>query len=61
VANLSVTGDIGIGKNFNVKLKGNLSVAPLRAVINKVKTIRGEGEFDLKLSEDGKPQKLQER
>lgn len=50
VANLSATGDIGIGKNLNVKVKGNLSVAPLRIVINKVKTIRGEGEFDLKLS-----------
>lgn len=50
VANLSATGDIGIGKDFNVKVKGKLSAAPLKKVIKKVKSIRGEGEFDLKFS-----------
>lgn len=50
VANLSVAGYIGIGKNSDVKVKGNLSAAPLKAVIKKVKTIRGEAEFDLKFS-----------
>jgi len=50
VANLSVSGDIGIGKYFNINVKGNLSAAPLKTLINKVKTIRGEGEFDLSIS-----------
>ncbi|MEW6714932.1 MAG: translocation/assembly module TamB domain-containing protein [Nitrospirota bacterium] len=50
VANLSASGDIGIGRDFNVKVKGNLSAAPLKAVIRKVKAIRGEAEFDLKFS-----------
>jgi len=50
VANLYASGDIGIGRDFNVKVRGNLSAAPLKAVLKKVKSIRGEAGFDLTFS-----------
>ncbi|MBI5056569.1 MAG: translocation/assembly module TamB domain-containing protein [Nitrospirae bacterium] len=47
---LSAEGDLSPGRQFNVKVKGNLNLAPLKAFSDKLVSLRGQGMLDLVVS-----------
>ncbi|MBI4849433.1 MAG: translocation/assembly module TamB domain-containing protein [Nitrospirae bacterium] len=47
---LSAEGDLSPGRQFNVKVKGNLNLAPLKAFSDKLVSLRGQGALDLDIS-----------
>jgi len=49
-ADISVGGVIKIGKNFDVTMKGDIDITPVRVVSKKIMALKGRGEFIVKVT-----------
>lgn len=47
---LSLSGNLSIGKNYNLEFEGTSSVAPIKAIFKEIETLRGKAYFTASLT-----------
>ena len=46
-AEVEMSGNLNIGKDFDIKVEGNLDVVPLRALYSNITSLKGKGKFTI--------------
>jgi len=49
-ADISIVGVLDIGEGYDVKMRGDLDMAPLRLLTDKISSLKGQGDFVINIS-----------